>query len=212
VNGIGDGFRSWPTRIAALLVGIAVVLHDLYGEFGEPGQRLIFGLCGSCVLLALARLDRASIGLAAPKPSVRWWLRATVLVGGAFVVVVIAVAGVLYASGWELPLGTPPPLDTALWDGCVVAPLVEEPVYRLALCAPLAAIAGRWPTIIVSGIVFAFLHHRYDVLAPDNALAGLLLGWAYLRSGSILVPIFLHALGNALVVVAIVFIMPLLGL
>lgn len=212
MNGIGEGFRSWPSRIAALLVGISVIVHDLYGDYGAPGERLIFGVCGACVLLALARLDVASIGLAMPKPSVRWWLRATALVGSGFVVVVIAVAGVLYATGWVPSIGPLPPLDEALWDGCIVAPLVEEPVYRLALCAPLVAIAGRWPTIIASGVVFAWLHHRYDVLAPDNALAGLLLGWAYLRSESLGVPIFLHALGNALVVVFWAFLAPMLPL
>ena len=86
-----------------------------------------------------------------------------------------------------------------MWRACVLAPLSEEPIYRIAVCAPLVTLIGRWPTIVVSCILFALIHARYGGLAPDNALAGLLLGWAYLRSGSILVPIALHAIGNALV-------------
>jgi hypothetical protein len=92
----------------------------------------------------------------------------------------------------------------------VIAPLVEEPIYRLALCVPLVAIIGYWPTIVVSGAVFALLHHRYGNLSPENALAGLLLGWAYLRSGSLALPILLHSVGNALVFLAVYFVMPLL--
>jgi membrane protease YdiL (CAAX protease family) len=57
---------------------------------------------------------------------------------------------------------------------------------------------------------FALLHHRYGNLSPENALAGLLLGWAYLRSGSLALPILLHSVGNALVFLAVYFVMPLL--
>ena len=55
---------------------------------------------------------------------------------------------------------------------------------------------GKWPTIIASGLVFAALHFRFGVASPDNAIAGFVLAWAYIKSESILVPITLHALGN----------------
>jgi membrane protease YdiL (CAAX protease family) len=60
--------------------------------------------------------------------------------------------------------------------------------------------------------VFAWLHQLYGHLSPDNALAGLLLTWAYLRSGSLAVPIAPHALGNALVTAFLVFVLPHLAL
>jgi membrane protease YdiL (CAAX protease family) len=78
----------------------------------------------------------------------------------------------------------------------VHGPLYEELLYRVALCVPLVALVGpRW-TILASGLVFAALHVRYGNPAADNCIAGFVLGWAYLRSSCLLVPLLLHALGN----------------
>jgi uncharacterized protein len=207
---IGDAYRhSWAVRLAALAVGAAAVSYDLYGPYLGLGFRLQIGVVVLALLYALARGDRRTVGIAWPEPNVRWWLRITLITGSIFCVVVVGVAAVLYATG-DLPPVVP--IDDAaswLWHACALAPLLEEPIYRLALCAPLVAIIGTWPTIVVSGAVFAFLHHRYGNLSPDNALAGLLLGWAYLRSGSLALPIVLHAIGNALVFVALYFVAPL---
>ena len=80
------------------------------------------------------------------------------------------------------------------------APILEESVYRLALCVPLAALCGpRW-TIAVSGAVFAALHFVYGNPGPDNFIAGYFLAWAYLKSGTLMIPMALHALGNACVI------------
>jgi len=80
---------------------------------------------------------------------------------------------------------------------CVHYPLLEETLYRLVLLVPLVALLGcRW-AIVISGAVFAALHFAYGNPAPDNFVAGYLLAWAYLKSGSIVIPIAWHALGNA---------------
>jgi len=83
-----------------------------------------------------------------------------------------------------------------LFRACLAAPVLEEAVYRFALCAPTAPILGRWPVIILSGLAFGWLHFIYGNPGPDNLIAGFLLAWAYLKSESILVPVVLHALGN----------------
>ena len=56
---------------------------------------------------------------------------------------------------------------------------------------------GERMTILLSGFVFAVVHILWGNPGPDNQIAGFLLQWAYLRSGTILVPIALHAAGNA---------------
>jgi membrane protease YdiL (CAAX protease family) len=78
----------------------------------------------------------------------------------------------------------------------VIAPLVEESIYRLVLCFPTTAAIGSTGTIILSGTIFAGLHFVYGNPSPDNCLAGYVLTWAYLKSGSLLVPITLHSFGN----------------
>jgi membrane protease YdiL (CAAX protease family) len=48
----------------------------------------------------------------------------------------------------------------------------------------------------------AILHVLYGNAGPDNLIAGFFLAWAYLKSGTILVPVVLHSLGNVGVLLA----------
>lgn len=60
---------------------------------------------------------------------------------------------------------------------------------------------GSFRTVVVSGSLFAIAHFVGGNPGPDNFVAGFLLAWAYLKSGSLLIPILLHALGNLCVFV-----------
>ncbi|NUM34739.1 MAG: CPBP family intramembrane metalloprotease [Candidatus Brocadiae bacterium] len=82
---------------------------------------------------------------------------------------------------------------------CFFAPIVEETLYRAILCGTLEKIAGTTTGIAVSGGLFALLHFFYGNPAFDNFIAGYFLAWSFFRSKSILIPIFLHASGNAFV-------------
>jgi membrane protease YdiL (CAAX protease family) len=73
---------------------------------------------------------------------------------------------------------------------------VEEGVYRLLLCAPLVAVLRPGGAVAASGVVFAALHFRYGNPSPDNFIGGYLFAWAYLKSGTIAVPLALHAAAN----------------
>jgi membrane protease YdiL (CAAX protease family) len=110
----------------------------------------------------------------------------------------------MVAFGYDFPITATPPrlLPIYLWDGCFVFPVMEEFIYRVALCVPLVLIVSPWGAIAASGIVFAFLHVLYGNPSPENAIGGFVLAWVYLKSGSIYVPIGLHALGNFLLLLA----------
>jgi len=56
--------------------------------------------------------------------------------------------------------------------------------------------AGERGTILASGLVFALIHILRGNASPENQIAGFLLEWAFLRSGTILVPIAMHSAGN----------------
>lgn len=87
----------------------------------------------------------------------------------------------------------------ALVPMCILAPLLEESLYRAVLCVGVGASLGdRW-AIVASGVAFALLHVLYGNPSPESLLGGFVLAWAYLRSGSLFVPLLLHAGGNALV-------------
>jgi membrane protease YdiL (CAAX protease family) len=48
--------------------------------------------------------------------------------------------------------------------------------------------------------VFQALHLAYGIYLPHYFLGGMILAWAFFRSGSLLVPIGLHAAWNLLVI------------
>jgi membrane protease YdiL (CAAX protease family) len=171
-----------------------------------PGRDTVFVAAALLAVVVIASRDPAgTLGLRArPQPSIRYWIVGTLAIG-AIVGVICTVYGVIaYRMGW-LDLGQPPRYQSIddfgrfLWYGCVRAPVLEETVFRLLLCAPIVALAGRWPAIVISGALFAYYHVHWGVPGPDNMSAGFLFAWAYLRSNSLLVPIILHALGNLVV-------------
>lgn len=83
----------------------------------------------------------------------------------------------------------------------VMAPLFEELFFRGFLFRGLARSWG-WPlAAVVSGAVFGAVHQQFTVFLPLFAL-GVVLAWAYQRTGSLWAPIALHAIFNGLSVLA----------
>ena len=201
---IGRLFRDSRLRLAAAtLVAAAVTLADLWivqhGDDSYTAPRALLPLIAIAIYLVLARDDLGSLGLRLrPIQGLFYWIKATVVIGaiiGSFILVAVAI---LKLIGRDLPIY---PLDPAdAWPifvhMCVVAPLVEEATYRLALCTGAVGPLKPWGAIALSGVAFGALHVLYGNPGPDNLVAGFFLAWAYLKSGSILVPIALHSLGN----------------
>ncbi len=78
----------------------------------------------------------------------------------------------------------------------LVIPVGEEIVFRGALYGGLRrGLPAPW-AMVISGLIFASLHD-VSVFLPV-ALLGMLLAWAYERTGSLLVPCLVHALQNGL--------------
>lgn len=63
---------------------------------------------------------------------------------------------------------------------------------------------NQWVAIVVSAIVFSGFHGQFYGFIPRFAL-GVLLGYLFLNSGSIFVPILAHFVNNALAVLAVYF-------
>jgi membrane protease YdiL (CAAX protease family) len=200
---IGRRLTGSPPRLAAAaaLAG-AVVAADLILVHFRPGYenvRLVFPLVAVVVCFFLARGDGDSLGLRlTPLQGWRWWATATLWIGALMAAIIGLAIGLFSLLGYSLPVyrRNPADLGPMLLEMCVIAPLVEETIYRLALCPPVAAAARPAGAIVASGLAFAALHLVYGNPGPDNLIAGFFLGWAFLKSGSIAVPVLLHALGN----------------
>ncbi len=187
-------------------IGLVAVAADLWvvwlNRYPESiDGRWAVALAALTAQVWLSAGDLSTVGLCAPAGGWRQWVRLTALLGVVAVGCVGAAAGLWVAAGWHLPVQSVAPAETgsAFLRMCVFAPLLEEAVYRVALCVPLTAVAGPWPAVVASGAVFGLLHAVYGNASPENLLGGFLLAWVYLRSGSACMPVLLHAAGNLVI-------------
>ena len=82
---------------------------------------------------------------------------------------------------------------------CLLAPVAEELVFRGAILRALLAWKPerRWLMIVVSALIFAVVHLNPDQM-PHAFMAGLLLGWMYMRTGSVIPGIAFHLVNNTM--------------
>ncbi len=203
---IGQNFG--PSR-ARTYVALSIALVAIAVDFGlvltylpRYWVRLLPAFVAMSALMIAARGNRASLGLTFQmKPSYYYWVKV------AFICAVVVTALCISASiGTRMMAGSVANqthqsgrVVLAVIRSCVLAPIVEEVLYRVVFCTALVGLIGsRW-TILLTGLIFAALHFAYGKPAPDNLFAGFFLAWVFLKSGSALVPVLLHSLGNVIV-------------
>lgn len=90
----------------------------------------------------------------------------------------------------------------------ILAPVIEEILYRGMLLPWLGRFMGRWPSILASAAVFALIHPLLDwnarAAAPGLFFIGVFLGWAALHRGDLSLAIALHSGVNLLAAFLIV--------
>ncbi|MCI0584522.1 MAG: CPBP family intramembrane metalloprotease [Chloroflexi bacterium] len=132
-------------------------------------------------------------------------------------VLVVAALTVLVGQGAESPLpptGTPIGLAVNLFAGALVVPIYEELVFRGFATTAWARVVGPVSAIARTSLLFAAAHIIGQsgptfaealgiavVAAGARLPAGFILGWAYLRRGSLWASIGLHATYNAILLV-----------
>jgi uncharacterized protein len=184
---------------AAIVVDFTILIRDEYASYSA--YRVINAVVVLALFMCITPSPRGDLGIRLlPVQGFPYWARISAYLFA--IVIAVGLAGVAaIAYGLTLREVTPalPPdrFAQSLVHACVQAPLFEETLYRLILCAPLAAVSPAL-AITISGIVFAALHFVYGNPGADNFIAGYLLAWAYMKSGTIAVPIVLHAVGNAI--------------
>ena len=120
--------------------------------------------------------------------------------------VVIAALGTIIPSEWLAEQMNLPDSNAELFQGvmaspwgylsiCIFAPLVEEVVFRGAILRELLSSFRPWVAIIVSALFFAAAHFNLAQM-PHAFLMGILLGWMYWRTGSIIPGILFHWVNN----------------
>lgn len=122
---------------------------------------------------------------------------------------VVAAIGFLLPSAWlqeqmpELPSFLEQQFEDLLgnrWGYLTIglmAPLVEEVVFRGAILRTLLKQQSPWVAIAVSALLFAVAHLN-PVQMPHAFIVGILLGWMYWRTGSILPGMAYHWTNNTM--------------
>ena len=80
----------------------------------------------------------------------------------------------------------------------LLAPIVEEAVFRGAILRKLlSSMQSKWGAIAISSALFALVHAN-PAQAPHAFLMGWLMGWLYMRTGSIVPGVVFHWANNTI--------------
>jgi len=125
----------------------------------------------------------------------------------------------LKQSGLTLP--APPGYSTTAWISWMLSQLLivaiaEECFFRGYLLTNLLSLINQ-PNlrnsiivVIISSIIFAFAHILLEnsILSTLTFLPGLIMGWLYLKTHSLLAPVLFHAASNIFLVLALLLLAP----
>jgi len=136
-----------------------------------------------------------------------WWILSVVLVPG-FVLVSFAWSALLVALGQDVrpqllisQISEEPTSLAAVLAivyGALVAPFIEELVFRGLLLVPIADRAGPGIAVLMTSLLFGLMHLTDPLSVPPLVLFGALLAVLRLRSGSLGPPTLLHVGNNVL--------------
>lgn len=195
-----------PPGAALLGAGGGFLLHLF------AGQAVLERARWAPVAIAAAVVGALAIHARALRPAFRAplapWRRAA-----AGVVVFLGALPVVTALAWlmerlALPLEQPqvaalrdrkPGYELLALHAVLVAPLLEEVVFRGSLFPALRARMGARGAALATSALFGAVHVVPGTMAPLAAF-GLFLAWSVERTGSLLVPVVAHAAFNALTV------------
>ncbi|HVR74791.1 MAG TPA: CPBP family glutamic-type intramembrane protease [Planctomycetota bacterium] len=198
----GKSTLAAPLCVAGLAVALDYLLASPLVGAGY-GVRGVLALCLAAAPLLSGRDEHVLPRWGRVRPSLLWLARFLgILLPAALLFTVLTIL-LCRAMGWKLnvfPLAIAS-LDSApafVFHGLVAAPIVEEFIYRGVIHGRLRQGMGPFLAVALAGPIFWVLHwlDRGGVSPPNHLLAGWILAWAFERTGSLLTPTLLHALGN----------------
>lgn len=191
--------------IAFLPIVIECAGWLIFGYYWDEKSRVLFILPFVLLYFLAGRKNYHQLGLRlTPVQGWRHWFKITMVLAGIMGSIIILFFTALSLMNFDLGLNylaLPPYLFWSRFlSMCIYAVIIEEMIYRFLFCLPLVKVMGKWWVIILNGLIFALIHVLYGNPGIDNFLAGFILSWAFLKSETILVPVFLHFAGNLAVV------------
>lgn len=212
-----------PGRLTAWVVLVGLLAAASYGARlagGETpddvlylwstfvGAVIQYGIMLVLVLAIAHGFDRALLATEVPRQRWRAVRRALV----ALVVIIAATAALspfldagdeqgLVPKAWDSSRALPFLANAAVV--CLVAPFVEELLFRGLGYGLLTPFVRPWPAILVTGVAFG-LAHGLVLGLPVLSIFGITLGWLRWQTGSVYPGMVVHALFNAAALAAAV--------
>jgi membrane protease YdiL (CAAX protease family) len=229
-----DSFPLWPTVAiifgalgTALVIGIVGYMYLRSSGIIEPGMTtvpvfpaIVFQLVleGSIVaifLLALpvlSKMSYAQLGFSVPKP----WQIGVALIGAVVMVIVVEGGASLLENLMHQKheqsvvqlfrqiIGDKSLMWFFAFFAIVLAPAMEETIFRLFFFNIGLRAGGFWLGAIISGVLFGLAHADLVVLGP-LALGGIVLCGVYYRTKNAFCSMITHGCFNALTVLALIY-------
>ena len=191
VNATG---QCLTTRLIAITI-ITISLIETRYKMGI--SYTLLALVGIVGILSLDSGSSVALGFN-PRPVQGWgfWFRLALWFSLVIGVVSLICFIVYRVNGWTIPIYKTHPSLGMLIGMCIDSPVSEEVIFRSLLTVALLPTLGEWGTILAGGILFSLLHVLHGNPGPDNQIAGFMLGWSFIKSKTILVPLAMHAGGN----------------
>jgi membrane protease YdiL (CAAX protease family) len=220
---VAAGSPRQPGRLAgwcALAGGLAAVAYAGRLAGGTPADDVLYQwatFAGALVqyaimlvlLLVIAHgFDRDLLALRVPVRKLRAAGSMAIALG-----VIVVAAGVLaqfldagdeqglVPHGWDSSRAAPFLANAAVV--VLVAPFVEELLYRGLGIGLLLPFTGRWPAVVITGVAFG-LAHGLVLGLPVLSIFGITLGWLRTRTNSVLPGMIVHGLFNGVALLAAV--------
>jgi membrane protease YdiL (CAAX protease family) len=87
------------------------------------------------------------------------------------------------------------------WNTIIIMPVIEEIIYRWLTYIPLYRKVGRYPAMLISAMIWSYVHFQPTLGSIGIFIIGIVLVWAYDKSGSLVYPVLLHIYKNSWILV-----------
>ena len=215
------GLTAVAAAILVALAGLGLGLIFLRFAVGNEGVESALAFNVSLMVIVVMMFSTAwffgpamhgggarSLGLIQTSRSMSWLLPPAVLVAvllfNAAYVAVVTQLGIDLLKPQELPFDDYSPPALAITGVMVIlaGPFAEEVFFRGFV---LSGLTRRWGPVVgllVSAAIFSLAHASVAIIIPIF-VAGALLGWLYLRTGSLWSCVWVHGAQNAVAFVAV---------
>ena len=188
---------------------VAAVVGNIVGDITGSDEIMSWTMLSGFILLTIVYLCKHYVELSFGCISKRRvWpaVGMSVLIAASYVLVLVTVFGMidierlspkefesLSETGEHLFLGI-----AGVLYGCIFCPVLEEVGVRGILLGGLLKSRCRpWLAIMVTALIFALLH-GIGVHFVVSLVFGIILGWLYWRTGSIVLCMIIHVVNNSL--------------